>query len=169
MPFARPRLLALACLLALTAACTETFQVVAGPTVDERGGVGGMVKVRVSAGVQGFGLAASAEAAGTQSAPNGVFGVGVGPMLHLAYPKLMGAAGGRVLFGLSPRGSFVGLAGGQLSLSRELRHRDEEGGRRCISWWLGGELSADYVFGAAPTSLLLSPGVVLSYRRYTSD
>src|SRR6516162_1664265 len=107
----------------LQAGCMATIQLTVGPTVDERGGVGGVVRLRGSAGVPIASAVVTGEAAGFQTQPHGLFGLGVGAVAHFVPSKVTVAVGGRVLIATSPPGSVVGAAGAWLSVIPILRER----------------------------------------------
>jgi hypothetical protein len=153
----------------LHAGCLMGVQAVAGPTVDERGGVGAVLRVR---GVFGVGdrvmvtLVPTAEASGFQPRPQGAFGVGLGAMLRVQLDRVMLTVGARALVAVTPARSLLSAAGGWFGAIPMLRRWG--GGRLAAPehWYgLGFELAADYTFLAATRSLLLSPGLVFHYHR----
>ena len=157
----------------LVCGCLFSSQVVIGPTVDERGDVGGMVRVRVTAGLSRVSVMATGEISGRQASPHGLFATGVGLFSQVELPSDYVLIGNllMVVIGSNDLGRGAGYSfGGALGFARYLRTKDEIIPKHLWQGWaVGAELACDRQFGLGSQDMVLAPGFVFEYDNLTTD
>jgi hypothetical protein len=150
--------------------CLAAAQIVIGPTVDERGGVGGTVRFRVTAGMSVLSLLGSAEVAARQASPHTLVAGGLGLFAQVELPHdylVMGNV--RALLVGSTDWANGSAFGGALGVARYVKTKDELSSHKWHGWALGGELACDRQFGLGSRAMVLSPGFMFQYVSKLSD